>query len=73
MKIIKDDIPTLKHKRRVLVELDHGEQLLSVQAGRHYRLGEPMGDIVQGWMLLSNVPVTWSSGDQEWVADGGDA
>lgn len=55
-------------KRRVTLELDPGERLLSVRDGAHYKLGYPVEDIVAVHVLETSTEVTWCSASQEWVS-----
>ena len=66
MKIIKDEIATLKRGRRVTVELEPGEVLINVREGRYYRLGGQVDDVVQGHVLLESRGVYWCSITQKW-------
>ena len=68
MKVLKDDIATLKRKRRVLVELDHGEQLIAVHDNRFYQLGAPLDEVMAGHILANTQEVVWCSIGQEWTA-----
>ena len=68
MKIIKDEIATLKRRRRVTVELDHNDHLMCFKEGYYYRLGGQVDDIVQGHVLTESEHVIWCSIEQRWVA-----
>lgn len=59
--------PLPNGKRRVVLELDPGERLLSVRAGAHYKLGHPVNDVVAAHVLETSAEVTWCSAGQEWV------
>jgi hypothetical protein len=67
MKILKDDIATLKRKRRVVVELDPGEHLLAIHDDRFYRLGEPLDEVMAGHIIGNAHKVEWCSLKQGWV------
>lgn len=68
MKVLKDDIATLKRKRRVLVELDPGEQLIAIHDNRYYQLGTPLDEVMAGHILANTHEVVWCSITQEWKA-----
>lgn len=68
MKIIKDEIATLKRLRRVTVELQHNEVLMSFKPSRFYRLGGQVGDVVQGHVITDSDAVYWCSVGQRWEA-----
>jgi hypothetical protein len=67
MKVIKDEIATLKRRRRVTVELDHDEQLMAFKDGSYYRLAGQLDDVVGGYCLTWCSRVTWCSIEQKWV------
>jgi hypothetical protein len=66
MRIIKEEIATLKRGRRITVELSPGETLFNVREGNYYRLGGQVEDIVQGHVLLESRGVYWCSITQKW-------
>jgi hypothetical protein len=67
MKIIKDEIATLKRKRRVVIELDHHEEQFAVLThGAYYRLGGQVDDIVQSHVIADMSRVYWCSITQKW-------
>lgn len=66
MKVLKDDIATLKRKRRVLVELDHGEQLIAIHDNRYYQLGSPLDEVMAGHILANTQEAVWCSIEHEW-------
>lgn len=68
MKVLKDEMATIKRKRRVTIELDHGECALAIRDNAHYRLGDPHGDVVAAHILENAEQVTWCSVEQRWVA-----
>ena len=59
MKIIKDEIATLKRKRRVILELDHDEEFAVLQNGAYYRLGGQVDDVVQSHVIADMSRVYW--------------
>lgn len=67
MKIIKEQIPTLKRGRLLTVELAPGENLIAVKDDKFYRLGGQVEAVVAGHVLTSGYPVVWCSVSQEWV------
>lgn len=68
MKVIKDEIATLKRKRRVTVELDHGETLMAFNDNQHYRLSYPLDDVVRGEYITMSEHVVWCSLEQRWIS-----
>lgn len=64
MKILSER--NVKGKRRVIVELDKGEELLALQDNVHYRLGAQIDDVVPGHALGDAVPVMWCPHEQKW-------
>lgn len=67
MKIIKDEIATLKRRRRITVEVDHNEQLMAFKDDCHYELGDPLDMIVAGHFLNNSQRVYWCSVTQGWM------
>ena len=67
MKVIKDEIATLKRRRRVTVELDHDDQLMAFKENRYYRLAGQLDDVVGGYYITESEPVMWCSIEQKWV------
>ena len=67
MKVIKDEVATLKRKRRVTVELDHGDQLMCFRDDRYFRLGGQVDDVVAGHVIIESDHVVWCSIEQRWV------
>lgn len=55
-------------RRRVVFELEAGEELLAVRDGAHCQLGDPVGDVVAAHILGATVEVNWCSVEQKWVA-----
>ena len=53
-------------KRRVVIELDPDESVITVRENGHYKLGQPMDDIVQGFILKDCVPASWCAIGQKW-------
>jgi hypothetical protein len=68
MKIIKDEIATLKRLRRVTVELRHDEVLMSFRENNYYRLGGQVEDVIQGHVITDSECVHWCSIGQRWEA-----
>lgn len=66
MKIIKDEIATLKRGRRVTVELADNEHLLCVKERGYYRLGGQVDDIVRGHVITEMRNVYWCGIRQNW-------
>jgi hypothetical protein len=66
MKIIKDEMATLKRGRRITVELAPGETLFNVREGNYYRLGGQVEDIVRGHVIAEMKGVYWCSITQNW-------
>ena len=55
-------------KRVVTLELGANELLLPIQVDSHYRLGDPLGDVIASHILLNADEVTWCSVEQKWVS-----
>lgn len=55
-------------RRRVVVELEPGETLVAVRDGAHYRLGQPVDEVVAAHILTDSTRVTWCSASQAWVS-----
>ena len=53
-------------KRRVVMELDHDESIITVRDNTHYKMGYPLDDIVPGHMLKDSVPANWCAIGQKW-------
>jgi hypothetical protein len=68
MKIIKDEIATLKRGRRITVELAPKESLIVIKDGCYYRLGGQIDDIVQSHVITELEQVYWCSITQDWRA-----
>lgn len=66
MKIIKDEIATLKRGRRVTIELRHDEDFQVIKNGAYYRLGGQVDDIVQSHVITEMGVVYWCSITQKW-------
>jgi hypothetical protein len=66
MKIIKDEIATLKRGRRITVELSPGETLFNIREGTYYRLGGQVDDVVQSHVITEMRGVYWCSITQKW-------
>lgn len=54
--------------RRVTIELAPGESILPLRANAHYRLGDPLNEVVHADMIEGAVEVTWCSVEQAWVS-----
>ena len=66
MKILKDEIATLKRKRRVTFLLDADEEFCSIKEGAYYRLGGQVDNIVQSHVIQDMNHVYWCSISQKW-------
>jgi hypothetical protein len=66
MKIIKDEMATLKRARRITVELSPGETLLNIHDGTYYRLGGQVDDVVRSHVIAEMTGVYWCSITQKW-------
>ena len=67
MKTISDKV-TAAGKRRVTIELDRDETIMSFRDGEHYKLGQPVDEVLAGHVITSASRVNWCSASQEWVA-----
>lgn len=67
MKVVKDQIATLKRPRRVTVELQHGEQLMAFKDDCFYKVGGQVDDVVGGYVITESQRVHWCSIEQKWV------
>lgn len=54
-------------KRLVTVMLHEGEELIAVRDDEHYRLGQPVEDIVAGHIITEAQRVVWCSASQRWA------
>lgn len=66
MKIIKDEIATLKRGRRITIELAPGETIFNIRDGNYYRLGGQVDDVVHSSVLQETRGVYWCSISQKW-------
>lgn len=66
MLTIKDEVATLKRGRRVTVELEPNERLMSIKDGAYYLLGGQVEDVVAGYIIVDAHPVCWCSVTQKW-------
>ena len=66
MKIIKDEIATLKRGRRITVELAPGEVLTNIKDDAYYQLGGQVDDVVRGHVITDMRCVYWCSITQKW-------
>ena len=67
MKIINVKRIVGRPVRRIVVELDDGEELLAFRCKAHYQLGQPIEDIVPGHVISEAVSVSWCPVEQKWV------
>lgn len=67
MKVIKDLVATLKRRRRVTVELDHGEYLMAFNDDYFYRLGGQVDEVMAGHVITESQHVVWCSIEQKWI------
>lgn len=56
---------TAAGKRRVIVELAPGEKLIAVRDSEHYRLGQPLDDVIAGYILADATRAVWCSVGQK--------
>jgi hypothetical protein len=76
MKIIKDT-PKPGGARRLIIELEEGEDIrlvrrgqtaVIVEDGAFYKLGEPLHeDVFAGHILAGATPTTWDTLSQRWI------
>lgn len=66
MNIVKDTPANGKKKRRVIVELEPGETLQAFNDDKMYQLGDPMGDILPGYIINNTWPAYWCPIAQKW-------
>jgi hypothetical protein len=59
---IKDD------RTRVTIELDPGETMIVIRRNSHYKLSDPVNDVVASHIISDAVEVEWCSFSQAWVA-----
>ena len=57
---------TVKGKRRLVVELEDNEALISIVPEAYYRMGQPHEDIVQGNHVCNAERVAWCVVEQAW-------
>jgi len=55
-------------RRRVVFELEAGEELVAVRDGAHYQLGDPLDDVVPSHILAAAHQVSWCPVEQKWVS-----
>lgn len=58
---------TVRGKRRITVEVEDGEQLLSIKPNSFYKLGGQLDDIVASHVIEEMCEVSWCSIEQKWV------
>jgi hypothetical protein len=68
MKTLRDEPATAKRARRVTVELQPGEKLMSFKEDDYYQLGGQVEHVVQGHVITESDRVYWCSVAQRWVA-----
>ncbi len=54
--------------KKLTIELGVGETLIAIAPDAHYRMGQPVDDVVASHILAETARVTWCSASQEWVA-----
>lgn len=67
MNVIMDRPTKCGKKRRVVVEVDQDENLMSFFDDRHYKLGEPLDEVVPGHIITGAMFTTWCPIEQKWV------
>lgn len=55
-------------KRRATYLLNPGDEVLVLLADRHYRLGDPIDDVVPTHVIANAVEVAWCPVEQKWVS-----
>lgn len=66
MKIIRTTLVKKTGAKRVTVEIPANEVLVAVDQNIHYRLGEPMEEIIGGHSIYNARPVHWCPVGQKW-------
>ena len=67
MKVIKDELATLKRRRRITIELRHDDEyLMSFRPNSYYKLGGQVDDVVRGHVITESDAVYWCSISQRW-------
>ena len=66
MKVINTK-PLANGRRRLTIEVDAGEDLISVHADGNYRLGDPTDIVIYGHDLIGAQRVNWCTVEQQWV------
>ena len=66
MKVTKDEPATAKKCRRITIELQDDEYLMSFRPANYYRLGGQVEDVVQGHVITESDAVYWCSIGQRW-------
>lgn len=66
MKTLSESVARTNGKRRVVVELEPGEKLISVRDDAFYRLGNPLDDVIAGHILSDATRAQWCSVTQKW-------
>lgn len=67
MNIIKETVGA-NGLRRVTVVLGKGESLMAIRHDSHYKLGQPVDDIVGSHIIMDAEEVSWCSAQQAWVS-----
>ena len=68
IRVIKETPVGTAGKRRMIIELEPGVELLPVMKDTHYKLGYPNEEVVGSHILTEAQHVTWCSASQEWVS-----
>ena len=48
-------------------EISEGSQLLLIDPKAHYKLGDPIDEVLSGDILTASREVTWDNAEQEWL------
>ena len=65
IKVIKSTLMS-NGNTRMIVEVERGHSLMAFSEERHYKLGQPVGDVMAGHVITEAHPVRWCSASQEW-------
>ena len=66
MKVTKDEPATAKKCRRITIELQDDEYLMSFRPNSYYKLGGQVDDVVRGHVITESDAVYWCSISQRW-------
>lgn len=66
IKVIKSTLMS-NGNARMIIEIERGHSLMAFSEERHYKLGQPVGDVMAGHVVTEARPVHWCSASQEWV------